>query len=236
LSHKKKKSFKSHAQRDAQFQRITQLNAEYLEDGQPVISIDTKKKELLGNFYRDGKLYTREQLEVLDHDFPSYSEGSVIPHGLYDIGLNKAHVNIGVSRDTTQFACDSVAHWWEKHGRADYPQATRLLLLCDGGGSNPSNSWLFKSDLQNLADRLEHRVFPHITRACAGVVFSSVSLVRELIEKARTKSGLKVTADILDGVYEAGRTVTRHARASLNIEYDSALPSWNYSVRSRNAA
>jgi hypothetical protein len=108
-----------------------------------------------------------------------------------------------VSRDTTQFACDSVAHWWEKNGRADYPQATRLLLLCDGGGSNPSNSWLFKSDLQNLADRLEleirvahyapycskhnpieHRVFPHITRACAGVVFSSVSLVRELIEKA----------------------------------------------------
>ena len=89
-----------------------------------------------------------------------------------------------MSRDTTQFACDSVAHWWEKHGRADYPQATRLLLLCDGGGSNPSNSWLFKSDLQNLADRLEHRVFPHITRACAGVVFSSVSLVRELIEKA----------------------------------------------------
>ncbi|WP_313068260.1 ISAzo13 family transposase [Paraburkholderia sp. LEh10] len=200
--------------------------------------MDTKKKEMLGNFYRDGKLYTREQLEVLDHDFPSYSEGSVIPHGLYDIGLNKAHVNIGVSRDTTQFACDSVAHWWEKHGRADYPQAMRLLLLCDGGGSNPSNSWLFKSDLQNLADRLgleirvahyapycskhnpiEHRVFPYITRACAGVVFSSVSLVRELIEKTCTKTGLKVTADILDGVYEAGRTVTRHARASLNIGF-----------------
>jgi hypothetical protein len=251
----KKKSFRSHAQRDAQFQRITQLKAEYLEDGQPVISIDTKKKEMLGNFYRDGKLYTREQLEVFDHDFPSYSEGKVIPHGLYDIGLNKAHVNIGVSRDTTQFACDSVAHWWQKQGRADYPQATRLLLLCDGGGSNPSNSWLFKTDLQNLADRLgleirvahyapycskhnpiEHRVFPHITRACAGVVFSSVSLVRELIEKACTKTGLKVTADILDGVYDAGRTVTRHARASLNIEYDSTLPSWNYSIRSRSAA
>ncbi|WP_350030107.1 hypothetical protein [Caballeronia sp. AZ7_KS35] len=106
-----KKSLKSHGQRDAQFRRITLLKAQYLEASHPVISIDTKKKELLGNFYLDGKLYTREQLEVLDHDFPSYSEGRVIPHGLYDIGLNKAHVNIGVSRDTTQLACDSVAHW-----------------------------------------------------------------------------------------------------------------------------
>ena len=154
----------------------------------------------------------------------------------------------------TRIACDSVAHWWEKHGRADYPQATRLLPLCDGGGSNPSNSWLFKTDLQNLADRLgleirvahyapycskhnpiEHSVFPHITRACAGVVFSSVSLVRELIEKASTKTGLIVTADILDGAYEAGRTVTRDTCASLNIAYDSTLPSWNYSIHSRSA-
>ena len=104
----KKTSFKQHPERNPQFENITALKAAYLAAGQPVLSMDTKKKEMLGNFYRNGTLYTRETLAVLDHDFPSYSEGKVVPHGLYDIGLNKAHVNLGTSHDTTQFACDSV--------------------------------------------------------------------------------------------------------------------------------
>ncbi len=245
----KKKSFKQHPDRNPQFEHITKLKAEYLALGQPVISMDTKKKELIGNFYRAGKLYARETIEVLDHDFPSYSEGKIVPHGLYDIGLNKAHVNLGTSRDTTEFACDSVAHWWENVGKHDYSCATQLLLMCDGGGSNPSNSSLFRQDLQTLANRIglairiahyppycskhnpiEHRLFPHVTHACEGVVFESVPLVKELIERTQTTTGLRVTVDILDKVYETGRKAVEHLKSTLNIIADTVLPQWNYIV------
>ena len=245
----KKKSFKQHPDRNPQFENITKLKASYLLEGQPVISMDTKKKELIGNFYRAGKLYAQEPVEVLDHDFPSYGEGKIVPHGLYDIGLNKGHVNIGVSRDTTQFACDSVGHWWENVGKHDHAAATQLLLTCDGGGSNPSNSSLFRQDLQALANRIgleiriahyppycskhnpiEHRLFPHVTRACEGVVFKSVPLVKELIERTQTKAGLRVTVDIIDKVYETGRKAAEHLKATLNIVSDVIFPKWNYTV------
>jgi hypothetical protein len=245
----KKKSFKQHPERNPQFENITALKAKYLAAGQPVLSMDTKKKEMLGNFYRSGKLYTRETLEVWDHDFPSYSEGKVVPHGLFDIGLNKAHVNLGTSHDTTEFACDSVARWWSLHGRRDHPHARQLLILCDGGGSNPSRSTLFQQDLQSLANAInleiriahfppycskhnpiEHRVFPHVTRACEGVVFQSASLVKQLIERTKTSTGLHVTVDILDRVYETGRKITQDMKSSLRVVTDAFLPVWNYAV------
>ena len=245
----KKKSLKTHPERNAQFERIRQLKGQYLAGGQPVVSIDTKKKEMLGNFYRDGKLHTRQTIEVLDHDFPSYSEGKVVPHGIYDIALNKAHVNLGTSRDTTEFACDSLAHWWHSRGRLDHAQAKQLLILCDGGGSNPSQSPLFQQDLQSLANRtgleiriahyppycskhnpIEHRVFPHITRACEGVVFSSVPLVKHLIERTNTRTGLRVSVDILDKVYEVGRKAADCLKSSLQVVSDAVLPKWNYVV------
>jgi hypothetical protein len=243
----KKKSFKQDPERNEQFEHIAQLKAQYLESGQPAISIDTKKKELLGNFYRDGKLYTQKTLEVLDHDFPSYAEGKVIPHGIYDINQNKAHINIGISRDTTEFACDSVAHWWETRGQQDYPAARQLLILCDGGGSNPAKSPLFKQDLQTLADRIgleirvahypaycskhnpiEHRVFCHVTRACEGVVFDCVATVKHLMERTQTQSGLSVTVDIMNKVYEVGRKACEHLKSVTRVAWDSILPKWNY--------
>jgi hypothetical protein len=245
----KKKTFKQHPDRPAQFERITELKQQYLAAGWPVISIDTKKKELLGNFYRDGKLYTREAVAVLDHDFPSYSDGKIIPHGVYDLGRNKAHVTLGTSHDTTEFACDSVAHWWDAMGRHDHPQATQLLILCDGGGSNPAGSSLFQQDLQVLANRtglalrvahypsycskynpIEHRVFPHLTRACEGVVFDSVALVRQLMERTQTRTGLRVTVDILNRVYETGRKAADYLKATTNIVFDTLLPKWNYTI------
>jgi hypothetical protein len=245
----KKKTFKQHPDRPVQFERITELKQQYLAAGWPVISIDTKKKELLGNFYRDGKLYTREAVAVLDHDFPSYSDGKIIPHGVYDLGQNKAHVNLGTSHDTTEFACDSVAHWWDAMGRHDHPQATQLLIWCDGGGSNPAGSSLFQQDLQALANRtglalrvahypaycskynpIEHRVFPHITRACEGVVFDSVALVRQLMERTQTRTGLRVTVDILNRVYETGRKAADYLKATINIVFDTLLPKWNYTI------
>lgn len=243
----KKQSYKQHPDRNTQFEHIAKLKSEYLKAGQPVISVDTKKKEQLGNFYRAGKLYTRETIQVLDHDFPSYAEGKVVPHGIYDIGRNKAHINIGTSKDTTEFACDSLAHWWKTLGRQDYPDARRLLILCDGGGSNPAQSPLFQQDLQRLAtdigleirmahypaycskhNPIEHRVFPHVTRACEGVVFDSVATVRQLIAKTQTQTGLRMTEDVLDKTYEVGRKAMKQLNSTLTMVKDAVLPKWNY--------
>jgi hypothetical protein len=245
----KKKSFKQNPDRNTQFERIRELKSQYLKMGQPVISIDTKKKELLGNFYRHGKLYTRKTIEVLDHDFPSYAEGKVIPHGIYDVHRNKAHIHLGMSRDTTEFACDSLALWWETQGRRAYPNAEKLLVLCDGGGSNPSQSPLFEQDLQALSNRIgleiriahypaycskhnpiEHRVFCHVTRACEGVVFDSVATVKQLIEKTHTRTGLQVTVEVLDKIYETGRKAAKQMKSALKIVRDTLLPKWNYTL------
>jgi len=243
----KKKSFKQHPDRNPQFENITRLKAEYLAKGQPVISMDTKKKEMIGDFHRNGKLYTTQPIKTLDHDFPSYSKGKVVPHGLFDIGLNKAHINLGTSLDTTEFACNSMRHWWNNYGKHDHPSATQILILCDGGGSNPSNSPLFQQDLQALANHIgldiriahyppycskhnpiEHRVFPHVTRACEGVIFKNVPLVKELIEKTETTTGLRVTVDILNRAYKAGRKAAKHLQSTLNMMSDTILPQWNY--------
>lgn len=238
-----------HPDRDAQFLRIAELKQEYLDSPNPLLSIDTKKKELLGNFYRDGKLFTKEMLKTFDHDFPSFADGVVIPHGLYDLKLNRGYLHLGTSHDTSAFACDALEDWWWRFGREQYPQATSLLLLCDGGGSNSSRTYLFKADLQALVNRIglparvahyppytskynpiEHRLFPHVTRACQGVLFKSVALVKELMEKTRTRTGLSVVVDILDRVYETGRKVAEDVKQSLNILRDTILPLWNYQM------
>ncbi len=236
-----------HPDRNAQFENIARLKEEYLAAGQPVLSIDTKKKELLGNFYRDGKLYTQEAVGVFDHDFPSAASGVVLPHGLYDLRLNRAHINLGTSHETSEFACESIEQWWQNHGRQQYPQATKLLLLCDGGGSNSASRYVFKEQLQKLADRLrlelrvahyppycskynpiEHRLFPHVTRACQGVVFHTAEIVKELMEKTETQTGLQVTVDIIDKVYEVGRKAAKGFKETMKIAFDSVLPKWNY--------
>jgi len=233
--------------RNAQFEKIARLKTQYLKVGLPVISMDTKKKELLGNFCRDGRIDTRGTIETNDHDFASAGAGKVIPHGLYDVGKNKAFVNLNTSHDTSELACDSIAAWWEAEGRADYPQAKKLLLLCDGGGSNSATMYLFKEDLQKLANRLgieirvahyppytskynpiERRLFPHLTRACQGVIFESVELVKELMEKARTSTGLAVTVEILDKVYQTRRKYAEGFKENMKIVFDEILPKWNY--------
>ena len=148
---KKKTMGPRNPNRNAQFENIARLKKEYLKAGLPVISMDTKKKELLGNFYREGKIDTQETIETNDHDFGSAGVGTVIPHSLYDVGKNKGFVHLNTSHDTSELACDSLAAWWEEEGRAYYPKAKKLLLLCDGGGSNSATMYLFKEDLQKLA-------------------------------------------------------------------------------------
>jgi hypothetical protein len=244
---RKKKSLGAHPDRDAQFQNIAKLKAEYLAAGDPVISIDTKKKELIGNFAREGHTHTQAPVDVLDHDFPSAGEGKLIPHGIYDLVRNEGHIHLNTSHDTSEFCCDSVAHWWERHGSRLYSGRCRLLLLCDGGGSNASNRHVFKEALQALADRLgldirvahyppycskhnpiEHRLFPHITRACQGVVFHSVSIAKHFMETAKTATGLRVTVDILTGVYETGKKCAAGFLENMRIVFDDHFPRWNY--------
>lgn len=244
---RKKKTMGCHPDRNAQFENIARLRREYQDAGDPVISIDTKKKELLGNFHRPGTTYTQQTIEVFDHDFPSAATGKLIPHGIYDLARGRAHINLNTSHDTGELCCDSLALWWTEHGRAAYPHAQRLLILCDGGGSNSATQHLFKEDLQRLANRLglelrvahyppycskhnpiEHRVFPHLTRACQGVIFHTVDICRQFLERAKTATGLRVTVGVLDKVYATGRKCAADFQATLRILFDDHLPKWNY--------
>ena len=185
--------------REAQFQRIAELKTEYLDAGNPVLSLDTKAKEHLGQLDRQGRVWTQRAFRAFDHDFPSWATGVVIPHGIYDLARNRGHINLGLSHDTSQFACDSLRWSWNRIGQQCYPDATSILLLCDCGGSNAANQYLFKYDLQELVNDIgieirvahypsdcskynpiERRFFPHVGRACQGLLFdtldSSVSL------------------------------------------------------------
>jgi hypothetical protein len=235
--------------RDAQFHNIARLKQEYLASANPLLSIDTKKRELLGNFYRAGRLLTTATLRTFDHDFPSYAAGVVIPHGLYDPRLNRGYVHLGTSHDTSAFACDCLEDWWWRFGRQQYPDAQSLLLLCDGGGSNSANTYLFKADVQALVNKLrltirvahyppytskynpiEHRLFPHLSRACQGVIFTSVALVKQLMEKTRTRTGLRVVVDVVERAYQTGRKVAEAVKNALHLLRDDFLPKWNYRI------
>jgi len=243
----KKKTQKSVAHRDEQFVKISALRAEFRAVGNPIISFDTKKKEYLGNFYRDGHLYTRETLQTNDHDFTSYADGIIIPHGIYDLQHNIGYLHLGLSKDTSQFACDCIRSWWVQYGQTAYPHATAILGLCDGGGSNNTHYYIFKEDLQKLVDELgieiriahyppycskcnpiEHRLFPHVTRACQGVIFTSIALVKELMNKTKTSTGLKVIVEIIEKTYQIGRQVAEDFKMNMRIVFDEHLPQWNY--------
>ena len=204
---------------------------------------------MIGNFFRAGKLYTQAPLRVHDHDFRSLADGIVLPHGLYDIYRNIGYVSIGTSHDTSEFACVCIRNWWLNFGRYDYPDATAILLLCDCGGSNNARYFIFKQDLQQLADELgihiriahyppytskynpiEHRLFPHLTRACQGVALKSVELVKELMASAKTKTGLKVFASVIDQHFATKRKVADDFKETMRIHFDNYLPKWNYTA------
>ena len=233
--------------RDTQFKRIAELKTEYAAAGNPMFSVDTKAKEHLGQLFRAGRVWTQKAFEALDHDFPSLATGVVIPHGIYDIARNRGHINIGLSHDTSEFACDSFRWYWNRIGQRCYPHATSILLLCDSGGSNAAAHYIFKQDLQALVNDIgieirvahypsycskfnpiERRLFPHVTRACQGMLFDTVETVVRLMSKASTSTGLRNTVNVIRREYETGRKVADGFKANMTILFDKLLPRWNY--------
>jgi len=219
--------------------------------GQPVISVDTKKKELVGSFKNGGAEYSRkgEPVKVWDHDFPIAELGRVAPYGIYDVGRNEGFVNLGTSHDTAEFAVASILRWWLAVGRRTYPQATKIFISADGGGSNGSRSRLWKAQLQAFADisglevhvshfppgtskwnKIEHRMFCYISKNWRGRPLVSIEAVIELISNTSTPKGLKVVcvADYTD--YEIGTKVTDKELAALNITKNEFHGEWNYTV------
>jgi len=248
---KKNKAMGHHPDRNAQFENITRLRQEHVATGDPIISIDTKNKEKLGNYYRPGHTFTAQTVETFDHDFDTAKQGKIIPHGIYDVTTGQAFIHLNTSHDTSELCCDSIFLWWEKHGRQTYPHAKRILILCDGGGSNNAKYYIFKEDLQRLCNRMgievrvahfppycskynliEHRVFPHVTRACQGVIFHTVNTVKQFMERAKTSTGLSVVVEILEKVYATGRKYAADFKATMKekIHFDAHLPQWNYSI------
>ena len=171
----------------------------------------------------------------------------MIPHGIYDSQQNRGYITLRNSKDTSEFACESLKNWWNNYGKATYPNANSLWAKCDGGGSNNANHYIFKEDLQTLVNEIgieiriahyppytskynprEHRLFPHITRAGQGVIFTSLELVKALVEKTQTKTGLSVAVNILNKVYKTGRKVADNFKNTMQIVFDEYLPKWNY--------
>ena len=237
------------ADRDTQFVRIANLKAEYLSAGNPVFSIDTKAKEHLGQLFRAGRIWTQKPFQAFDHDFPSWATGVIIPHGIYDVARNLGHINIGLSHDTSAFACDSFRWFWNRIGKQRDPHATAILWLCDCGGSNAANQYLFKHDLQQLADAIglpirvahypsycskynpaDRRFFPHVSRACHGMLFDTIDTVVRLMRRASTSTGLRTTVNVIRKVYETGRKLADEVKENLRLVFDDLLPKWNYTA------
>lgn len=233
--------------REAQFDRIGELIAQYTNSGNPYFSFDTKAKEHLGRLYREGRIYTSEPFHAFDHDFPSWADGKVIPHGIYDLQRNCGHINIGLSHETSEFAADSLLWYWNRIGKQCYPNATSILLLCDCGGSNSANRYLFKYYLQQLSESIgieirvahypsycskynpiERRFFPHVGRACSGMLFDSLATVVDLMRRATTRTGLRTTVNVIRRYYATGQEATDELKAALRIRFDKLLPKWNY--------
>lgn len=237
--------------RDAQFLNIAALIDEFKADGKPVFSIDTKAKEHLGKLFRQGRVRCAAPFRAFDHDFPSLAEGVLIPHGIYDPVRNCGHVNLGLSHDTTQFACDSIQWYWNRIGRQAYPEASSMLLLFDCGGSNSASKYLFKHDLQTVANQtnitirvahypsycskynlIERRFFPHLSRVCTGMLFDTLPRVVELMRKATTRTGLRTTVNVIKRTYETGRKATDSMKDVIRstVQFAELLPKWNYTI------
>ena len=246
---------RQHPDRDAQFRRIDRRVWAFQRLGQPVVSVDTKKKELIGAYRNAGREWRPkgQPEEVKVHDFIDRELGKAIPYGVYDLTANAGWVSVGVDHDTAEFAVHTVRRWWRQMGRHTYPDAKRLLITADGGGSNSSRSRLWKVELQKLADalglcisvchfppgtskwnKIEHRMFCHITENWRGRPLVSHEVVVNLIGATTTKGGLAIRSELDEGRYPTGRQVSDEQMDTLSIKRDAFHGEWNYSVSPRH--
>lgn len=234
--------------RNIQFEIITNLVL-IMSLESPIISMDCKKKEELGNLYRDGKCYTQKPIKVFDHDYSHLSKGKVIPHGIYDIQKNIGYISIGSSTESADFVIDNLRWWWTKHGIHLYPDATTILLLCDAGGANSYRHHIFKDRLLKLAKEIgisivvahyppyaskwnpiEHRLFCHVHEAMSGVVFTDYNIIKERIEATSTKTGLTVVVRLNLVEYPKGIKVDKEISNDPRIQRHPKIPELSYRI------
>jgi hypothetical protein len=244
-------------ERNAQFEYINKTIQEFQKDNQPVISIDTKKKELVGNFKNAGQEWRMRgnPRQVNVHDFAEGGErNKAIPYGVYDITWNSGWVSVGMDHDTAEFAVESIKRWWLKMGCGVYPKAEKLMITADSGGSNSSRGLLWKAELQKLSDaiglevtvchlppgtskwnRIEHRLFCHITKNWRAKPLTSYETIVNLIAHTTTKKGLKVKAELDYGKYEVGKKVSKEEMKALSMSRHEVNPKWNYTLKPRTS-
>jgi hypothetical protein len=251
-ANRKNKEGLSPPERDAQFRYINRQVKAFLARGEPVLSVDTKKKERVGNFKNPGKTWRPkgQPTEVNVYDFPHLGQGTAVPYGAYDVERNAGFVNVGMSGDTAEFAVESLRRWWKLDGRHHYPRAKALLICADSGGSNASRSRGWKYHLQQFADefglsvtvchyppgtskwnKIEHRMFSFISINWKGKPLISYQTVVNLIGKTRTRSGLRIKARLDPKRYEKGLKITDEQMEDINIEPHHTHPQWNYTIR-----
>ncbi len=253
---RKTREGESHPDRDAQFAHINQAAEEYLAAGDPVVSVDAKKKELVGDFKNGGREWQPkgQPEEVRMHDFPIPGLGRVTPYGVYDLAANAGWVNVGIDHDTAAFAVESIRRWWRDAGRDRYPHTGRLLITADGGGSNGSRTHLWKWELQRLADetgleisvchfppgtskwnKIEHRLFSFITQNWRGQPLVSYAVILSLIAATTTDTGLTVESRLDTASYPTGLKPTKEEMASIHLQPDVFHGEWNYTILSHAA-
>ena len=249
---RKAKEGRAHPDRNAQFENINRRVKAHQRRRQPVISVDTKKKELVGDFKNSGREWRPEGFpeRVRVHDFKIPELGKAIPYGVYDLTRNNGWVNVGINHDTAAFAVQSIRRWWQAMGRRAYPAATSLLITADGGGSNSSRSRLWKCELQKLADstglninvchfppgtskwnKIEHKMFSYITINWRGKPLTSLAVIVSLIAATSTRQGLRIRCELDERNYPKGIAVTDEELASVDLRRDSFHGDWNYSIR-----
>jgi transposase len=251
-ANRKTREGSSHPDRDRQFRYINRRVQAQQRQGQPAISVDTKKKETVGNLKNPGRVWQPQgqPTEVDVHDFPDPRKGKAVPYGVYDLRHNEAWVNVGISSDTAEFAVASIRRWWRELGQFRHGQARRLLITADSGGSNSNRNRLWKVELQQLSDdlgveievchfppgtskwnKIEHRLFCHVTRNWQGQPLASYEIVVNLLGSTTTATGLKVYAELDATTYEKGRKVSDEELACVNLRPSRFHGEWNYVIR-----
>ncbi len=248
----KMKTIKEVEDRNEQFEKIANYRKSCASNGIPVLSIDTKNKELLGDFARTGTAYATGERTRRDHDFKAKTDTKMVPHGIYDVNDNTGYMTLGISKDTSEFVCDNIKNYWQSDLQFKYPNADTMLILCDGGGSNAAAHYIVKYDLIKLANALnmniliahyppycskwnpiEHRLFSQISHTWDGISLTDLPFVQKITDTTTTKTGLKVVTTINDKEYLTQRNVPQQFKDNIKnyVVFDDKLPQWNYLIK-----